>query len=509
MKTHLVFALMTIALLAFVVSQSKRKTLEFDTIVQIAEEISRKSYQPPPPLSAPLRALNYDQARDIRFKEEKTLWRNEALPFQVRFYLRAGEHSSPTTIFQVNRDAAGQVRFSPDQFNLGPLAKLTSANLAAGDFSGFRIYYPLNKPDVLDEVASFQGASYFRPLAKGLDWGLSARGIAIDTLGKESFPDFTTFWLVQPARNATEMLIYALLEGRDVSGAYEFRIVPGEQTRVHVRAVLFGRKEGRDAASRKPIREVGLAPLTSMFWYGENTSNTFGGWRPEVHDSDGLQIHRGNGEWLWHPLSWSKQRQVNVFADKNLKGFGLFQRDRDFGHYQDLEAKYHNRPSAWVQPDGDWGSGAVVLMQNAVNDEFQDNVVAYWRPESGLPRGEKLDLAYTLVMFKSDPALPPVGACTSTRIDYQNEEYYRLVFLDFEGGQLANLPPDAKVQADIWAGKNGEVTKVDVQKNPNNATWRVSFTVSTKQTNQPIDIGCTLRLDGKPLTETWTYTWVK
>ncbi|MDD5200654.1 MAG: glucan biosynthesis protein [Terrimicrobiaceae bacterium] len=502
MKTHLVFAAMTIALLAFVISQSGRKTITFETIVGIARDRSREDFEPPKSrVSAALRGLNYDQSRDIRYKEDGALWRREGLPFQIRFFITSGEHTAgPVTIFQVHRDVAGQVVFSPDQFTFGPLVNIPDADKAASDYSGFRIYYPLDKPDRLDETLVFQGASYFRPRARGQIYGISARGVAINTLGAEDFPAFTTFWLVRPSPGASEMKLYALLEGRDLTGAYEFRLSPGEQTAIHVRATLFARNR---------VNDIGIASLTSMFWYGENTSNTFGNWRPEVHDSDGLQIQRGNGEWLWHPLAWAKQRQVNAFADVNPKGFGLFQRDRDFTHYQDLEANYHLRPSAWVQPDGDWGAGAVVLMQNATSDEFQDNVVAYWRPEEGLRPGHPLSLAYSLLVFTQNSALPPLAACISTRIDYKELPNYRWIYVDFAGAGLDGLPPDAKILPEIWVGAPGILSNAYAQKIPNTNTWRVTFGVTASETGNPVEMRCSLARDGKPLTETWAYTWVK
>jgi glucans biosynthesis protein len=508
MKTHLVFAVMTVALLAFVISQRHHATLTFDHVIEYARRESLEPYQPPSPMPDALRDLNYDQVRDIRYNEQDSLWRKEGLPFQVRFFYAAGGNTAPISVFQVNRDGSGPVRFSADKFNFGPLVKdLSEADRAKADFSGFRIYYPLNKPTQLDEVAAFQGASYFRPLAKGQIYGLSARGIAIDTLEKEDFPRFTSFWLVEPTADASTVTLYALLDGRDLTGAYEFRIQPGAETKIHVRAVLFPRHR---------VKDIGYAPLTSMYWYGENTSNTFGNWRPEVHDSDGLQILRSNGEWVWHPLAWATQRQVNVFTDTDAKGFGLFQRDRDFSHYQDLEAKYHMRPSAWVQPDGSWGAGSVVLMQNPAGNEFSDNVVAYWRPKDGVYPGKRVEFAYTLVTFTENAGLPPSGQCVSTRIDYQNEKYYRTVVLDFGGGDLGNqpadqnsLPDDKKVQADVWAGDTGQISDVHVERIPNTGKWQVAFTVSTKQTSQPVEMGCQLKVGGKPITETWSYTWVK
>lgn len=498
MKTHLVFAVMAAVLLAVVIAQGRKKTLTFDAVIAQAEELATKPHVPVKPVRSPaLRGLDYDAYRDIRWRGEKSLWRALALPFQVQFFLTGHLHAKPVTIYQVNRDGAGPVRFSPDFFDFGK-TRIPEGEAAQAGYAGFRVHYPLNRADYLDEAFVFLGASYFRALGRDQAYGISARGLAIDTLGQEEFPDFTTFWLVEPAPGATGMTIYALLEGKSVAGAYEFQIFPGAETRMNVRAVLFPRRD---------IPDPGLAPLTSMFWFGENTNNTFGDFRPEVHDSDGLQIERSNGEWLWRPLSWSKQLQVAVFEDVNPRGFGLFQRDRDFAHYQDMEARYHQRPSVWVRPQGDWGKGAVHLIQLPTKNEFMDNVVAYWQPDGGLAKGGRHEYAWSLTWFGESPALPPLGRTLFTRIDFQEAPYYRMFVIDFAGSELTKLPAEAPVAADTWIG-GGEVKDVVVQKNSYGDSWRVSFIASSSGIGtKPVELRCTLRLDGRPLTETWTYTW--
>lgn len=488
---------MAALLLAFVIAQGKRKTLGFDSVVAQAAELARKPYVPVKEVpSKLLRGLNYDQYRDIRWRDEFTLWRRLGLPFQAKFFLAAHIHSKPVTIYQVNRDGAGPVRFSPEFFDFGKTG-IPAADAGQSGYAGFRIHYPLNRADYLDEAFVFLGASYFRAIAKDQGYGLSARGLAIGTLGKEEFPDFTTFWLVEPASGAADMKIYALLEGRSIAGAYEFQIFPGTETRMNVRAVLFPRRD---------IKDPGVAPLTSMFWFGENTSNTFGDFRPEVHDSDGLQIERGNGEWLWRPLTWSKQLQVAVFEDEHPRGFGLLQRDRDFEHYQDMEARYHLRPSTWVKPQGDWGKGSVQLIQLPAKNEYEDNVVAFWQPEGGFKKGVRYDLSYSLTWFGESASLPPLGRCLFTRIDYQDTPYYRMFVLDFAGAELSKLPGEAKLTADTWIG-GGTIKDLVVQKNNYGDSWRVSFIASSDQLDKAIELRCGLRLDGRPLTETWTYTW--
>ncbi|MCK9588827.1 MAG: glucan biosynthesis protein [Terrimicrobiaceae bacterium] len=498
MKTHIVFAVMAGLLLVLLISQTKKKCLTFENVIQQAEALAREPYAETPEVpSKLLKGLNYDQYRDIRWKEEYTLWRRLGLPFQAKFFLTGHIHPKPLTIFQVNRQAPGQLRFAPEFFDYGKNV-VPPSEAAKGGYSGFRIHYPLNRPDYPDEFLVFPGASYFRAVAKDQAYGISARALTVGTLKKEEFPDFTTFWLVEPSAGATEMKIYALLEGKSVSGAYEFHIFPGTGTRMDIRAVLFLRRD---------IANPGLAPLTSMFWFGENTSNTFGDYRPEVHDSDGLQIERGNGEWVWRPLSWSKQLQVAVFADENPRGFGLVQRDRDFEHYQDMEARYHMRPSVWVRPAGSWGKGSIHLVQLPTGNEFMDNVVAYWEPEGGMKKGRRYEIQYSLDWFGETPAIPPLGRCLFTRIDFQDAPYYRMFVLDFGGGELSKLPADAKITAETWISSKSGIKDIQVQKNNYSDSWRVTFIASSDELTKPVELRCSLAIDGRPLTETWTYTW--
>ena len=487
-------------LLALLISQTRRNSLTFENVIAQAEASAREPYKETPEVdSKVLKGLNYDQYRDIRWKDDDTLWRQLGLPFQVKFFPAGHLHSKPVTIFQVNREAPGQLRFAPEFFDYGKNA-IPLAEAAKGDYAGFRIHYPLNRPDYPDEFLVFLGASYFRAVGKDEVYGISARALTVGTLKKEEFPDFTTFWLIQPTPGATEMKIYALLEGKSIAGAYEFRVFPGVQTRMEIRAVLFPRRD---------ISNPGMAPLTSMFWFGENTSNTFGDYRPEVHDSDGLQIERANGEWVWRPLSWSKQLQVAVFEDENPRGFGLLQRDRDFAHYQDMEARYHLRPSVWVRPAGNWGKGSVHLVQFPTADEFKDNVVAYWEPAGGMKKGRRYDIKYSLEWFGGSPAIPPLGFCLFTRIDFQEAPYYRMFVLDFGGGELSKLPADAKITADMWISPGSGIKDVQVQKNTYSDSWRVTFVGSSSQTTKPVELRCALMIDGRPLTETWTYTWTE
>lgn len=504
MKTHLVFGLLTVVMLVIVITSRHQEAFTYEDVVTMAQTMSREGYMSATPvLPKELQDLNYDQLRDIRWKDELTLWRAEGRPFQARFFHPGGEHlDRAVEIYEISGNGRPNLlRYSPDFFNFGKNVFKKRIPDSVG-YAGFRLHYPLNKSDVLDEALVFLGASYFRALPKDAQYGASARGLAIDTAvdkQKEEFPVFTKFWLRRPDAYAKKMTIYALLESRVVMGAYQFEVEPGAETRMHVKATLFFRKKTEHA---------GYAPLTSMYWFGENTSNTFGDFRPEVHDSDGLLMQKNNGEWMWRPLAWAKQTQVNAFADDHPKGYGLLQRDRDFNHYQDLESLYHKRPSIWVQPLNGFDKGSVRLVQLATKNEFMDNVVAFWTPDEPPALQQPVEVEYLLRWLTDAGDLPPVGRCLSTRVDDQDKPYYRHFFLEFAGGELSQIKPEQTLVPDVASPTGANLTDIKVEYNDYNKSWRVSFYASSPESQKPNELTCRLLLDGKPLTETWTYTWM-
>ncbi len=277
-------------------------------------------------------------------------------------------------------------------------------------YAGFYVRYPINKPDSLDGFFSVLGASYFRALAKEQVYGLSARGLAINAgvEGKtEEFPEFKEWWLHEPNPNTTELVLDALLDSASVTGAYEFRLHPGAATSVDIHAVLFFRRK---------VEWLGIVPFSSMYLYGENAPNHFGNFHPEIHDSDGLLVNTGKGDWAWRPLGQAPLFQIYKFNDENPKGFGLLQRDRDFQHYQDLDLKYNVRPSAWVTPHGDWGKGSVVLAHRPSDNPNSDNVVLFWHPDRIPQAGDRMDLDYTIDFYMNDASRPPLAYSNATWI---------------------------------------------------------------------------------------------
>jgi len=492
-----------LACAALAVASAQACAALFDDVGARARQLAEKPFVAAPRPTAPVAAsdtLTYDQYRDIRFRPDHSLWRDQKLPFEVQFFHPGFVNTETVKIHEVDASgAAREIRFDTANFDYGH-NKPPSKALASG-YSGLRVHFPINNASHKDEVIVFQGASYFRAIGKDQRYGLSARGLAVDTVGAgaEEFPRFTEFWLEKPAADATSLTITALLDSRSVTGAYRFVVTPGQDTVVDVQARLFLRKD---------IRTLGIAPLTSMFFSGENQPQP-GDFRPEVHDSDGLMVQTGSGEWLWRPLGNPRHILVTSFsAPASVKGFGLMQRDRAYTSYEDDEARYELRPSAWITPVGDWGPGRVELVQLNTVDETNDNIVAYWVPARLPAAGAPLDLAYRMHWQGNVQQHPPGAWVTQTRTGRsfatlaKGEEQ---VIVDFAGPSLAALPADAKVEAVVTGVANVDVVSTNVYRNEANGTWRLALRFKQRKADEPVELRAFLQHGKDILSETWTH----
>jgi periplasmic glucans biosynthesis protein len=490
-----------------VIEKNTSRAFGFEKVEEIASQAAAKAYSAPAKIPEFLQRLNYDQWRDIRFKRDRALWRGEDLLFEAQFIHPGFLYHVPVKINVVDGSEISELNYSPDHFNFGmnDFGHKLPADLG---FAGFRFHYPVNRPDVFDEVIVFLGASYFRAVAKGQWYGLSARGLAIDVAEQkgEEFPYFKEFWLVKPRSGQAAVTIYALLDSPSVSGAYHFIVEPGEHTLVHVRSTLFLRRE---------IRKIGLAPLTSMFLHGENHNVRGDDFRPEVHDSDGLLV--GRGEWIWRPLRNPRVLSTSKYLTERLQGFGLMQRDTEFASYQDLEAFYHNRPSAWVTPLGDWGSGHVELVEIPTTNEYNDNIIAYWVPTQKLPIGRPITLAYRMNWYSPQPDRLGLGWVTATRTSATNDPAKRRFLIDFKGGRLERLDDAMALDPVVTVTRQARVHDLQLKKNNFGDSWRLVFTVTPAEkelldkvmagTDKAIDIRAFLRQEGNAVTETWSYSF--
>jgi periplasmic glucans biosynthesis protein len=502
--THGLIAMLmsVLALLTVTTAQA----FELGDVAKKAAQLATQPYQPKAStLPDELKALTYDQYRDIRFKPERALWRKENLPFEAMFFHLGKFQTEPVLINEI--DALGAVKhlsFNRDDFDYG---NNTLSPQTWGDvgFAGFRLHYPVNTPAYKDEVIVFLGASYFRAVGSDQHYGLSARGLAIDTVGGqgEEFPRFSEFWIAKPTPTATSIVIYALMESKRATGAYRFEVIPGADTVTNVQSQLYLRATSEN---NSPIATLGIAPLTSMFAFGENQPHKID-FRPEVHDSDGLMVATGEGEWLWRPLLNPKSILTTSFAMRSLRGFGLMQRDQQFHNYEDTEARYEKRPSAWITPQGDWGAGRVELTQLPTPDETNDNIVAYWVPETLPAAGQPLSLAYQLRWQSRLQQRPPGAWVTQTRVGRgfdelaENEQQF---IVDFKGGVLDNPPSNTPIKAIATADANGEIVSVNAYRNEANNTWRMALRVKQIKRTQPVELRAFLQSGNDTVSETWT-----
>ncbi|PPC79779.1 MAG: glucan biosynthesis protein D [Hyphomicrobium sp.] len=464
----------------------------------MAEKLaSRPFVKPVIEVPEPFNKLTYDQYRDIRFRVEQSLWRQERLDFEIQMFPMGFLYNTPVDIWSVEAGKARQLKADGRLFGLGPLIA-KGPDAAPFAFSGLRVHGPINRSDYYDEYAVFQGASYFRAVGRSQHYGMSARGLAINTArpGGEEFPLFRSFWIEKPQAGSTGIVIHALLDSPSTTGAYRFTISPGPATVMDVEAVLFPRQQ---------IIHLGLAPLTSMFLHGAAHRRINGDFRPAVHDSEGLALLNGKGERLWRPLTNPKKLQTSAFLDRDPKGFGLSQRDRNFRNFQDLEAKYGDRPTVWVEPKGSWGEGYVELIEIPAEEEIHDNIVAYWKPAKPLEPDKSHTFAYRLHWTDMVPVAWPGARVQKTLVGSSRKPGTQLFVIDFDGPAVkeARDLPVAEISASA-----GSLANVVVQRNPEISGLRVTFELNTGGV-ELIELRLGLKSNDQLISESWLYRWTR
>lgn len=477
----------------------------FKDVSEKAKALAGEKYQRPAQAPDFLKNLSYSDYQSIRFKPEESLWRSGKSQFQVMMIPQGSFYSHAVQLNVVDSEGVHPMGFDKTRFDYPnpELAKRIPADLG---YAGFKLTYPLSGKDVQNQFLVFGGASYFRGVGSNNTFGLSGRGISVNTglPSGEEFPAFTEFWMEHPKADSDVMVVYGLLNGPSLTGAYRFEIHPGKNTKMDVTAQLFFRDN---------IEQLGQAPLTSMFFYGDNTVRPRGEWRPQVHDSDGLLINDGKtGEWLWRPLVNPAELQLSYHHVQDLDGFGLIQRDRKFGDFQDSEARYDRRPSMWVKPLGEdgegWGEGQVVLVEIPSGAETNDNIVAFFKPAQSVKAGENRRLEYSVSFGEPEITEQPNGKAVRTLIGNGREnggsgDALRLI-VDFKGGELSGLRPDAAVVSQVSGGEGVEVIEHFVEYIEVSDVWRLSI-LAKPSAEQPLTLRGFLNKDNEPVTETWTY----
>ncbi len=477
-------------------TSARAQPVPFDRSVvrQMARDLAGKSFKAPDnKLPDNLKDLDYDRYRAIRFLPERALWRGEQLPFEAQFFHRGLFYANRVDIYEVKNDRAAKIAYQSDLFSFGDSAP-PGAGVDLG-FAGFRLHAPINKPDYYDEVCVFLGASYFRAVAKGQLYGLSARGLAINTgeAKGEEFPSFKAFWIEKPAANAKSIVVHALLDSESAAAAYRFTIRPGDTTVFDVEMAIYPRID---------LERAGLMPMTSMFFFGPNDRKDVDDFRPSVHDSDGLAVFNGRGEELWRPLHNPKDLQISSFADLNPRGFGLMQRQKDFFAYQDLESSFERRPSLWAEPIGDWGEGSVKLIEIPTKEEVHDNIASFWQPKSALQAKGEHTYTYRLHWGPDAPKPTALARISRTGIGARGDNA-TLFVLDLIGDRLKSVDP--KTLRGVVTAEKAKIQNIVTQPNPASGGRRLSFEV-LKEKN-PVEIRASLMQDNEPVSEVWVYRW--
>ena len=517
-RPYRLFVIMGSLLAASVGFGAESAEVNLDYVAQRALDRAKAPFHSPrADLPAVLRQdnLDYDKYREIRFRRDHALWGGDNLPFRVEFFHPGYLYQEPVHVNEFTLTHTQPIRFVQEFFDYGKLSIASQIPTKTG-YAGFRVLYPLNQPGQLDELGAFLGASYFRLLGKNLRYGESARGLALDS-GEgdrpEEFPIFTDWWLGKPSNGDTELRLYAILDSVSCAGAYEFFIKPGETTTASIKAVLFFRETNQVAAvdkNRKPIKTVGLAPLTSMFWFGKNTERKFDDYRTEVHDSDGLLVHMGNGETFWRPLDNPPTTRHQVFSAPNIKGFGLLQRERNFSAYQDMFNLYHQVPSVWVEPQGNWGDGDLHLVELGTSYEGLDNIVAFWDPKTKPAPLVPFRFGYTLHWEGGEADVRrSENRCVATRIGPDSQfPGARQFVIDFDGPKLDAIPDSLPPVAIANCSAQASIVDNQVLRNPFLGNWRVILKMMPKPgSKEAVDLRCTLLQGTNIVSETWTFQW--
>lgn len=474
-----------------------------ESLKSMARDLAAQPFAPATVADADLlESIDYDLHNKITYRTDRTLWADDKGAAKVRFFHPGRYFKEPVRIYSLAGGEARELMFSTDLFDMPEDHPARRLGPGTG-FAGFRVL----DPDQNNDWMAFLGASYWRTAGYSGQFGMSVRGLALDSAAAtpEEFPRFTRFWLEQAPDGG--IITYALLESPRTTGAYRIATARNANGIIQeVEATIFLRGE---------VERLGIAPLTSMFWFGKPNRMVSPDWRPEVHDSDGLEIATGGGERIWRPLNNPPRAMTNSFVTENPRGFGLAQRERSVTEYEDDGVFYEKRATVWVEPRGDWGKGAVTLVELSTNDEIHDNIVAFWRPDAPAVPGAVFDLAYRLNWVEASP-VPPVAQFTATRIGAggvpgQPRPANTVKFVcDLDGRGFGGLGRESGVEAKVGASR-GTIGLTVAYPIAGQSGWRVMFDLDIGPEDgldgrdEPIDLRLYVEHDGQAMSETWIY----
>ena len=470
------------------------------SVVEAARALSKKPYKgPAADLPEPFASLTQEQYAGIRNQPGSAIWASESTGYAIEPLHRGFVFTTPVSIDVIEEGVQRRLAYNPADFSFGQI-KPPAEGKDLG-FSGFRVLR-LREGQPPVEVAIFQGASFFRAMASGQNYGVAARGLSIRTADPkgEEFPLFRAIWIEKPNLASDALVIHALLDSESVSGAYRFTLRAAEATIIDTECTLFPRVN---------LDHVGVAAMTATHVSGTLDRRRSDDVRPGIYDVAGLAMLNGKSEWLWRPVSNRETLQLSAFVDENPHGFGFLQRDREFGRFLDDDNRWERRPSLWIEPIGDWGQGYVTLVEIPSESEVNQNIIAYWRPRAVMAAGSEVMFAWRQLWCWTPPDRPssatvtlsrggrPAGAPANTR--------KRHFMVDFNSDMFADPQRSAEISPQI-AASPGSVSSVRTFINPDRKTYRVTFDVDPGNEGLS-ELRLQLEAQGKPVSESWMYRW--
>lgn len=465
-------------------------------VLELAQSLAKKPFKAPnSDLPEAFANLPYEAYVGIRRTAEGMIWAGENIGFVIEPLHRGFLFASPLDIHLVEGGVAQKTPYDPAKFTFGRV--VPPAQPGDISFSGFRVLVP-REGEGLQEIAIFQGASFFRALARGQTFGAAARVLALRTADPrgEEFPQIRAVWIERPTLASQTLIIHALVDSESASAACRLTLHAGEATIIDSECTLF---------ARVALDHIGLAAMSASYLFGPVDRRRPDDIRPSVFEANGLQMFTGAGEWLWRPVANRETLQVSGFADKNPRGFGFLQRDRDFDHFQDDDQHWERRPSLWIEPIEDWGEGMVVLVEIPSESEANDNIIAYWRPKKPVAAGASLSLAYRQFWAWSPPERPPLAHVAQSRGGRAAQGKRRRFAVDFVGDALADPGRAAEIKP-MASTAPGAVANIRTMLSPERKTLRVLFEIDPGGESL-CEIRLVLEAGGKPASETWLYRW--
>ena len=462
--------------------------------MDLARSLAGRPFVPPATdLPAPYAGLSYERYVGIRALPVGRIWEGEGRGFVAEPLPRGFVFTTPVTLFTVEDGQVRRTVFDRSRFDFG--GSNIPANAPDPGFSGLRLVSTQSGASPF-EFAIIQGATFFRAVARGQTFGIVSRALTLkpgDAKGEE-FPIFRAFWMERPTAGINALVIHGLVDSESVAGAVRMTFRPGDVTIVDVETTLF---------PRVTLDHVGLGGMGCAFLFGPNVRRATDDVRPAVYEASGLSILNGQGEWLWRPLNNPDALQISAFIDENPKGFGLLQRERDFGAFGDDAQRFEARPSLWIEPIGEWAQGSVQLIEIPSDAEINKNILAYWRPKAPMPAGGEITLAYRQFWSWAPPDRPSLAVVNSTRSGRGSGGRRRRFVVEFAGEPLGAVIPDLKANLTVSPGTLGNLA---VWPYPDRKVARVSFELDPGGENA-CEMRLVLQSGTKPLSETWLYRW--